>query len=186
VTDAQGHTVDFKNTVIIMTSNIGSQYLLEEGVTDQGEIKEEARKAVMRELRSGFRPEFLNRVDDVVLFKPLTLEELEQIVDLQTADLRKRLEEHKIDLELTEAARKLVARRGFDPVFGARPLKRYLQHELETRIGRAIVGGEVLEGAKLVVDVENDELAVGSENPSKEEREGGEGAEPVVWMLMSF
>ena len=180
VTDAQGHTVDFKNTVIIMTSNIGSQYLLEEGVTDQGEIKEEARKAVMRELRAGFRPEFLNRVDDVVLFKPLTLEELEQIVGLQTADLRRRLEDHKIDLELTEAARKLVARRGFDPVFGARPLKRYLQHELETRIGRAIVGGEVVEGAKMVVDVEDDELAVRIENPAKAETGAGEEAEPVV------
>jgi ATP-dependent Clp protease ATP-binding subunit ClpB len=166
--------------VIIMTSNLGSQYLLEDGVTDRGEIKEEARKAVMREMRSAFRPEFLNRVDDVVLFKPLTIEELEEIVDLQTADLHRRLEEHKIDLELTEAARALVARKGFDPVFGARPLKRYLQHELETRIGRAIVGGEVLEGAKLVVDVENDELAVRIENPAKAEGASGEEAEPMV------
>jgi len=179
VTDAQGHTVDFKNTVIIMTSNIGSQYLLEEGVTDEGEIRDEARKAVMRELRSGFRPEFLNRIDDVVLFKPLTREELEKIVDLQTEDLHRRLEEHKVDLELTDAARRLVARRGFDPVFGARPLKRYLQHELETRIGRAIVGGEVLEGARLLVDVEDDELAVRIENPVQEERKPEE-AEPVV------
>jgi len=179
VTDSQGHTVDFKNTVVIMTSNVGSQYLLE-GVTDTGEIKEGARDAVMRELRTGFRPEFLNRVDDVVLFKPLTLEEIEKIVDLQTADLRRRLDERKIDLELTDAARHLVARRGFDPVYGARPLKRYLQHELETRIGRAIIGGEVLEGSVITVDVENEELVVRITNPSPTDTEGAPETEPAV------
>jgi len=157
VTDAQGHTVDFKNTVIIMTSNIGSQYLLE-GVTEQGEITEDARRAIQNEMRSHFRPEFLNRVDDIVLFTPLTLDELEQIVDLQTEDLRRRLAESGIGLELTDAARELVARSGYDPVYGARPLKRFLQHQLETKIGRALVAGEVTPGAKVVVDAKDGEL----------------------------
>ncbi len=145
VTDSQGHTVDFKNTVIIMTSNIGSMHLLE-GVTADGEIEERAREAVMREMRGHFRPEFLNRVDEIVLFKPLRLEEIERIVDLQTEDLRKRLAERNVSLEITEAAREFVARQGYDPVYGARPLKRFLQREVETRIGRALVAGEVREG----------------------------------------
>jgi ATP-dependent Clp protease ATP-binding subunit ClpB len=168
VTDAQGRTVDFKNTVIIMTSNIGSHYLLE-GVTDRGEIKEEARQAVLRELRAHFRPEFLNRVDDIVLFKPLTLEEIEQIVDLQTADLRRRLADRGVSIELTAAAREFVARQGFDPVYGARPLKRYLQHELESKIARALVAGEVLPGARVRVDAGRDGLTVGIENPVEAE-----------------
>lgn len=158
-TDSQGRTVDFKNTVIIMTSNIGSQYLLD-GVSDAGEISEAARKAVMRELRGCFRPEFLNRVDDTVLFKPLLLEEIKQIVDLLTAELRLRLQDRRIGLEISEAARNLVAEAAYDPVYGARPLKRYLQHSLETRIGRAIIGGELGEGDVLVVDVKDDELAI--------------------------
>jgi ATP-dependent Clp protease ATP-binding subunit ClpB len=158
-TDAQGRTVDFKNTVIIMTSNIGSHHLLE-GVTADGEIREGARDAVMRDLRTHFRPEFLNRVDDIVLFRPLRLEEIEQIVDLQTADLRRRLADRKIALELTPEARSLTARHGFDPVYGARPLKRFLQHQLESRIGRAIVGGEVGEGSVIRVGVEDGQLAV--------------------------
>jgi ATP-dependent Clp protease ATP-binding subunit ClpB len=158
-TDAQGHTVDFKNTVIIMTSNIGSHHLLE-GVDEQGAIREGARRAVMQELRAHFRPEFLNRVDDIVLFKTLTLPEIEQIVDLQTADLRHRLADQGVEIELTEAAREFVARAGYDPVFGARPLKRFLQHELETRIGRAIVAGELTEGTLIRVDVKDGQLAV--------------------------
>jgi ATP-dependent Clp protease ATP-binding subunit ClpB len=170
VTDAQGRTVDFKNTVIIMTSNIGSHYLLE-GVTDRGEIEEDARQAVLRELRAHFRPEFLNRVDDVVLFRPLTLPEIEQIVDLQTQDLRRRLADRGVTIELTPAAREFVARQGFDPVYGARPLKRYLQHELESRIGRALVGGEVLPGATVRVDAGREGLAVGIENPVEAEVE---------------
>ena len=165
VTDAQGHTVDFKNTVIIMTSNIGSHHLLE-GLTETGEIRDPARDAVMRELRAHFRPEFLNRVDDVVLFKPLTLPEIEQIVELQTEDLRQRLADRNIAIELTQPARTLVARRGFDPVYGARPLKRYLQHELESKIGRAIIAGDVTDGSVVRVDVENGELAVKIEAPS--------------------
>ena len=167
VTDAQGHTVDFKNTVIIMTSNIGSHLLLE-GALASGEISEAARGAVLRELRAHFRPEFLNRVDDIVLFKPLTLPEIKRIVDLQTEDLRRRLDDRGVHLELTDAARELVARQGFDPVYGARPLKRFLQHQLESRIGRALIAGEVHDGARLVVDVENGSLAVDIQNPTPE------------------
>jgi ATP-dependent Clp protease ATP-binding subunit ClpB len=159
VTDSQGHVVDFKNTVVIMTSNIGSQYLLE-GVTESGEITDEARERVMTELRSSFRPEFLNRVDDIVMFSPLTMDEIRRIVDLLTEDLLERLAERDIQVELTPAAVELAARSGYDPVFGARPLKRFLQRELETRIGRAIVSGEVVPGSRLVVDVESGELVV--------------------------
>ena len=153
MTDAQGHTVDFKNTVIIMTSNIGSQYLLD-GITPDGRITEDARDAIQREMRSHFRPEFLNRVDDIVLFKPLTLAEIRQIVELQTTDLSNRLAARGIGLELTDEALDFVARSGFDPVYGARPLKRFLQHELETRIGRAIISGQVTDGSTIEVSVE--------------------------------
>ncbi|ALC14859.1 ATP-dependent chaperone ClpB [Desulfuromonas soudanensis] len=158
-TDSQGRTVDFKNTVIIMTSNIGSPHLLE-GISADGEIREEARSAVMKELRQSFRPEFLNRVDDIVLFKPLTLSEIKEIVVLLTADLSRRLADRRIDLELSEAARTHIAEQGYDPVYGARPLKRYLQHALETRIGRALIGGDIGEGATILVGMENGELTV--------------------------
>jgi ATP-dependent Clp protease ATP-binding subunit ClpB len=159
VTDSQGHVVDFKNTVVIMTSNIGSQYLLD-GVTEAGEITDDARKRVLTELRAAFRPEFLNRVDDIVMFSPLTMDEIRRIVGLLTEDLRRRLAERDIRLELTPAAVELAARSGYDPVFGARPLKRFLQRELETRIGRAIVAGDVVPGSRLVVDVDGGELVV--------------------------
>ena len=159
VTDSQGHTVDFKNTVIIMTSNIGSHHLLE-GVRPDGEITDAARDAVMRELRAHFRPEFLNRVDDVVMFKPLTLPEIERIVDLLMADLRRRLAERNITIELSEAAREYIARQGFDPVYGARPLKRFLQHQVESRLGRAIIAGDVGDGSRLKVDLRGGELVV--------------------------
>jgi ATP-dependent Clp protease ATP-binding subunit ClpB len=168
VTDAQGRTVNFKNTVIIMTSNIGSPYLLE-GVTRNGEITEQARTAVLREMRQHFRPEFLNRVDDIVLFKPLTIAEIERIVDLLTAELRRRLADRDIQLVLSDAAREFIARKGFDPVYGARPLRRFLQHELETRIGRALIAGHVLEGATIRVDVREDALTTAIENPQPEE-----------------
>jgi ATP-dependent Clp protease ATP-binding subunit ClpB len=168
VTDSHGHTVDFKNTVIIMTSNIGSMHLLE-GVTPTGEITERARDQVMRDLRSHFRPEFLNRVDDIVLFKPLRLEEIERIVDLQTEDLRRRLTDRGVRLELTEAAREHVARQGYDPVYGARPLKRYLQHELESRIARALVAGEVTDGSLVRVDAKGGQLMVEIESPKEAE-----------------
>ena len=159
LTDAHGRTVDFKNTVVILTSNIGSQFLIE-GVTDRGEIREAARDAVLRELRNHFRPEFLNRLDDIVLFRPLTLPEIEQIVDLLTAELGKRLAERGVGLELTEAAREFVARAGYDPVYGARPLKRFLQKQLESRIARALIGGEATEGAVVRVSVASGALAV--------------------------
>ncbi len=170
VTDSQGHTVDFKNTVIIMTSNIGSHHLLE-GVTPAGELTEAARTEVMRELRSHFRPEFLNRVDDIVLFKPLTLPEIERIVDLQSEDLRRRLTDRGVRLELTEPARQFVARTGYDPVYGARPLKRFLQHELESKIARALIGGQVVEGSIVKVDVKGGALAVEIEAPVPKEAE---------------
>jgi ATP-dependent Clp protease ATP-binding subunit ClpB len=152
LTDSQGRTVDFKNTVVIMTSNLGSQHLLEGATDSSGEVTEGARRAVMSELRRHFRPEFLNRIDDVVLFKALTLPEIERVVDLQTQELRKRLEERGLRLEITEAARKHIAQEGFDPVFGARPLKRYIQHQLESKIGRALVAGEAREGSVIRVD----------------------------------
>ena len=159
ITDSHGRTVDFKNTVIIMTSNVGSQHLLE-GVTDTGEIVEGARAAVMRELRGGFRPEFLNRVDDIILFKPLTLEETEEIVELQVEELRSRLAARGLSLNLTPEARRFVARAAYDPVYGARPLKRYLQHHLETRIGRAMIAAEVVDGGTINVTEEDGALCV--------------------------
>jgi len=159
LTDAQGRTVDFKNTVVILTSNIGSPLLLE-GIDEQGEIRESVREAVLRELRAHFRPEFLNRLDDIVLFRPLSLAEIERIVDLLTEDLRTRLRERGVSLEMTDAARTLIARQGFDPVYGARPLKRYLQRQLESRIGRALLAGEAPEGSAVEVGVDDGELAV--------------------------
>jgi ATP-dependent Clp protease ATP-binding subunit ClpB len=168
LTDAQGRTVDFRNTVIIMTSNIGSLHLLD-GVTDDGQIRDDARDRVMADLRGHFRPEFLNRVDEIVLFKPLTLEEIEQIVELQIADVRKRLVERRIELELTGAARELIAREGYDPVYGARPLRRFIQRDVETRIGRALLSGQILDGARIIVDAENDELVISWESPSGDE-----------------
>jgi ATP-dependent Clp protease ATP-binding subunit ClpB len=171
LTDAQGRTVDFKNTVVILTSNIGSQFLIE-GVTDRGEIKDAARDAVMRELRAQFRPEFLNRLDDIVLFRPLTLPEIERIVDLLTAELRKRLAERQIALEITPEAREFVARSGYDPVYGARPLKRFLQRQLESRIARALIGGEAGEGATVRVGVAGEALTVDIEPAVREEPVG--------------
>jgi ATP-dependent Clp protease ATP-binding subunit ClpB len=164
LTDAQGRTVDFRNTIIIMTSNIGSMYLLE-GVTPDGELKPEARAQVLGELRSHFRPEFLNRVDDIVLFKPLTLPEIERIVDLLLDELRSRLAERRITMEVTEEARRTIASEGFDPVYGARPLRRFIAHEVETRVARALIGGNVLDGATVRVDAKEGELLVDYENP---------------------
>ena len=159
ITDSQGHTVDFKNTVVIMTSNIGAQNLMT-GITDAGEIQEFARDQVMAELRNTFRPEFLNRIDDIVLFKPLRLEEIEQIVRLQTEELRRRLSDREIELEIDGAATSWIAERGFDPAYGARPLKRFMQRELETRIGRAIISGEIEEGSTIQVRVDDGGLQV--------------------------
>jgi ATP-dependent Clp protease ATP-binding subunit ClpB len=159
LTDAQGRTVSFRNTVVIMTSNIGSPLLLE-GTMADGEILTETRNGVMAELRAHFRPEFLNRVDEIVLFKPLTLEEIEHIVDLQIAEVAARLADRRLVVELRPAARELIARRGYDPVYGARPLRRYIQREVETRIGRALIAGDVGEGTTITLDAEADELVV--------------------------
>ncbi|MFY9399690.1 MAG: ATP-dependent chaperone ClpB [Desulfomonilia bacterium] len=166
-TDAQGRTVNFKNTVIIMTSNIGSQELIE-GITERGEISEKARSSVMAELRMHFRPEFLNRVDEIVLFKALTLPEIEQIVDLLVADLQKRLGEREITFSLSEGAREFIAREGFDPVYGARPLKRFLQRELETRLGRALVAGRIMDGSRVRVEVKDGQLDFAVDQPAPE------------------
>jgi ATP-dependent Clp protease ATP-binding subunit ClpB len=179
LTDAQGRTVDFKNTVIIMTSNIGSPHLLE-GVTETGEIVESAREAVMREMRLHFRPEFLNRVDDIVLFKPLTRSEIEQIVELMTQDLVKRLHDRRIRFALSPEARRFIAEAGYDPVYGARPLKRYLQRHLETRIGRALVSGEILDGATITVGIEDGNLSVRHENPPDSGDAESSAGEPEV------
>ncbi|WP_285778741.1 ATP-dependent chaperone ClpB [Microtetraspora sp. NBRC 13810] len=166
LTDAQGRTVDFRNTVIIMTSNIGSQYLLD-GVTPGGEIKPEGRDRVMRELRTRFRPEFLNRVDDIVLFKPLTQDEIERIVELMFTDVRNRLADRRLGLEVTEEARRLIAAQGYDPVYGARPLRRFIAREVETRIGRALLGGEIADGSTVRVDTAEGELTVTYREPAE-------------------
>ncbi len=160
VTDSHGRTVDFKNTVIIMTSNIGSRHLLDDQVLGTSEISEQTRNAVMAELRQHFRPEFLNRVDDTILFQPLSMEEITRIVDLLLADIQKRLAVRNIGLTLTDAAKAHIAEAGYDPVYGARPLKRYLQHEVETRLGRAIIAGEVAEGSSVTVDFQDGQLAL--------------------------
>ncbi len=159
ITDSQGRTVDFKNTVIIMTSNIGSRHLLE-GL-EGNEIKESTREAVMADLRQHFRPEFLNRVDETVLFKPLALEEIEKIVGLLIADINRRLAEKRVTVALDDKAKAWVAEKGYDPVFGARPLKRFLQRHLETRLARALIAGEVSEGSTATFKVKGDDLVLG-------------------------
>jgi len=152
ITDSQGRTVDFKNTVIILTSNLGSQYLLD-GIGCDGEISEEARGAVTDLLRSTFRPEFLNRLDEIVFYKPLTRENISAIIDLLIADLRARLAEKSLSLEITPAARELIADNGYDPVYGARPLKRYLQSKAETLLAKAILSRDLHAGDVLTLDV---------------------------------
>ncbi len=159
ITDSQGRTVDFKNTILIMTSNIGSPYLLD-GIDENGEIKEEAQKEVMDDLRGHFRPEFLNRLDEIIMFKPLTKDNIGSIVDLMVKELNDRLADQELSLELTDAAKKDVIDNGYDPVYGARPLKRYLQKYVETLAARKILSGEVHTGDTLVLDVENGEYVV--------------------------
>ncbi|MCU0867123.1 MAG: ATP-dependent chaperone ClpB [Planctomycetes bacterium] len=158
-TDSQGRTVDFKNTVIIMTSNIGAPILLE-GITPEGTIRDSARDQVMAELRRHFRPELLNRIDDIVLFKPLQSGEIRRIVDLLLISLRKRLEERRITVEVSDAAKTFLGNQGYDPVYGARPLKRYLQRELETKIGRKLIAGEVPDGSAIVVDLREGAIVI--------------------------
>jgi ATP-dependent Clp protease ATP-binding subunit ClpB len=159
LTAAQGRTVDFRNTVLIMTSNIGSQYLLD-GVTADAEITREARELVLGELRRYFRPEFLNRIDDIVLFTPLTQTQIARIVDLMFNDLRARLADRRMILEITDEARRFIAAQGFDPVYGARPLRRFIAREVETRIGRALLTDAIGDGATIRVELKGDELVV--------------------------
>ena len=161
ITDSQGRTVDFKNTIIILTSNLGSQYLLD-GITPDGEISEDARAKVMADLRASFRPEFLNRLDEIIMFKPLTKENLGGIIENLLAGLRKRLAERSVggglELEVTDAAKELIIDNGYDPVYGARPLKRYLQGTAETLIAKEILAGNLDTGTTLVLDAENGQL----------------------------
>ena len=164
LTDAQGRTVNFRNTVIIMTSNIGSMYLID-GVTSTGEIKPDAREAVMADLRGHFRPEFLNRIDDIVLFRPLTESEIERIVELMLGELRARLGQRRMTLEVTEEARAFIARQGYDPVYGARPLRRFIAREVETRLGRALLSGEIQDGAVIRIELSGGELVIHHRNP---------------------
>ena len=157
ITDSQGRTVDFKNTIIILTSNLGSQYLLE-GIDREGNITDSAKSAVMGELHRAFRPEFLNRLDEMILFKPLTKDNLTGIIDIMVEGLRKRLADRSLKLCITDKAKELIIERGYDPLYGARPLRRYLQSSVETLLARAILSGDLAAGSTLTVDVENDEL----------------------------
>ena len=157
ITDSQGRTVDFKNTIIILTSNLGSQYLLE-GIDVEGNITDSAKSAVMGELHRAFRPEFLNRLDETILFKPLTKDNLTGIIDIMVEGLRKRLADRSLKLCITDRAKELIIERGYDPLYGARPLRRYLQSSVETLLARAILSGDIAAGSTLTVDVENDEL----------------------------
>ena len=159
ITDSQGRTVDFKNTILIMTSNIGSPYLLD-GIDENGEIKPEAQSQVMDDLRGHFRPEFLNRLDEIIMFKPLTKSNIGKIVDLMVGELDKRLADQELSLELTDVAKNQVIENGYDPVYGARPLKRYLQKYVETLAARKILSGDVHAGDTLVLDVQNGEFIV--------------------------
>ena len=159
ITDSQGRTVDFKNTIIILTSNLGSQFLLD-GIDDKGEITEEARSQVEELLKRSFRPEFLNRLDEIVFYKPLTRDNIFHIVDLLMNDLRKRLADRQLDVVLTDAAKNYIVDKGYDPVYGARPLKRFLQRKVETLIGRMIIADEVRPNSTLVVDYDGEKLIV--------------------------
>ena len=157
ITDSQGRTVDFKNTIIILTSNLGSQYLLE-GIDMEGNITDSAKEAVMGELHRAFRPEFLNRLDETILFKPLTKDNLTGIIDIMVEGLKKRLADRSLKLCITDKAKELIIERGYDPLYGARPLRRYLQSSVETLLARAILSGDIAAGSTLTVDVENNEL----------------------------
>jgi ATP-dependent Clp protease ATP-binding subunit ClpB len=155
ITDSTGKTVNFKNTIIIMTSNIGSQYLLS-GIDEGGEIMEHAKTMVMNGLRDHFRPEFLNRLDEIILFKPLNKENIGGIIDLLMADLNKRLQDRDFKIELTESAKEIVVDQGYDPAYGARPLKRYLQKHVETLAARIILSDDIRPGSRIVVNASKD------------------------------
>lgn len=157
ITDSQGRTVDFKNTILIMTSNIGANYLLE-GIQEDGTISTEVQDFVMGDLKNHFRPEFLNRLDEIIMFKPLTKADVTSIIDLLMADVNKRLEEKELEIELTDAAKAFVVEGGYEPMYGARPLKRYLQKHVETLAAKLILGGKIGRGDKIVIDVVDDNL----------------------------
>ena len=157
ITDSQGRTVDFKNTILIMTSNIGANYLLE-GINEDGSIDEKAEELVMNELRAHFRPEFLNRLDETVLFKPLTRENISGIIELIIADLNRRLSEKELSIELTEEAKNFIVENAYDPVYGARPLKRYIQKYVETLSAKLILADQVEEGDTILIAVEDGKL----------------------------
>ena len=161
ITDSQGRTVDFKNTILIMTSNIGSSYLLD-GIDENGDIRPESEEMVMKDLRSHFRPEFLNRLDEIILFKPLTKDNIGHIVDLLIADLNRRLADKELHLQLTDSAKAFVVENGYDPVYGARPLKRYLQKYVETMAARYILSGNVQAGSTMTVDCDGQNLTIAS------------------------
>ena len=161
ITDSQGRTVDFKNTVIILTSNLGSQFLLD-GIGTDGEISQEARDQVNELLKRSFRPEFLNRLDEIVFYKPLTRENITHIIDLMVTDLNRRLEDKQLTVELTPAAKDHIIEAAYDPIDGARPLRRYLQHTVETLISRKIVSDQVEPGSRITVEYRDGELTVDS------------------------
>ncbi|MBR0302685.1 MAG: AAA family ATPase, partial [Clostridia bacterium] len=157
ITDSQGRTVDFKNTVIILTSNLGSSFLLD-GIDDTGEIKEDARRSVEELLRRSFKPEFLNRLDEIVFYKPLTKENVTKIVDLILKDLQSRLDDRQITLTLTDAAKEHIIESAYDPVYGARPLKRFIQSRVETLLARKMIAGEIEPESTVTVDFDGEEL----------------------------
>ena len=159
ITDSQGRTVDFKNTIIILTTNLGSNYILE-GIREDGQISDDARAQVDQLLKQQFRPEFLNRLDEIVFYKPLTQDEIRKIVDLQIKDLCSRLEEKQLSVELTPAAKDYVVEQGYDPIYGARPLKRFIQSKVETLAARMIIAGSVHPRTTLLVDYTGTELTI--------------------------
>ena len=159
ITDSQGRTVDFKNTIIILTSNLGSQYLLD-GIGPDGSIKEEAKAEVNALLKKSFRPEFLNRLDEIVFYKPLTRENITGIIDLQLADLNRRLADQQLSCEITPEAKSYIIDASYDPLYGARPLRRFVQHTVETLLTKKILEGSVQPGSTITVDTENGELVL--------------------------
>ena len=162
ITDSQGRTVDFKNTIIILTSNLGSSAILE-GIDENGNITEAARKQVEGMLKTQFRPEFLNRLDEIVFYKPLTRNEIDKIVDLQVADLNRRLSDKQLTMHLTPAARSYIVAQGYDPIYGARPLKRFMQRSVETLIARKLIAEDVQPRTDLLVDYDGDKLVIDAE-----------------------
>ena len=159
ITDSQGRTIDFKNTIIILTSNLGSEYILE-GINEKGELTEEAKAKVEKLLKQSFRPEFLNRLDEIVFYKPLTQNETAKILDLLIADLNKRLENQEITIELTDNAKEYLIKNGYDPVYGARPLKRFVQKKVETLIAKEIIKQTILPKQKVIIDCKENDLII--------------------------